>query len=86
MKPIRELNEAEVREYIEVKTQSLIKEKNMPVSIARLYANIEYLHNGDLEEFELHAEQITKLVNHVNALEHRVEELLNFKKQQTINY
>ena len=86
MKPIRELNEDEVLEYIEVKTQALIKDKDMPVSIARLYANIEYLHTGDLEQFELHAEQITKLLNHVNALEHRVEELLVFKKQQTINY
>ena len=84
MKPIRDFNDDEVLEFIEDKPQALIKEKNMPVSIARLYANIEYLHNGDLEEFELHAEQITKLLNHVNALEHTVEELLNFKKQQTI--
>ena len=86
MKPIRDLSEDEVLEYIEVKTQELIKVKDMPVSIARLYANLEYLHTGDLEQFDLHAEHITKLVNHVNALEHRVEELLNFKKQQTINY
>ena len=86
MKPIRDLSDDEVLEYIEVKTQELIKVKDMPVSIARLYANLEYLHTGDLEQFELHAEQITKLVNHVNALEHRVEELLYFKKQQTINY
>ena len=86
MKPIRDLSEDEVLEYIEVKTQELIKVKDMPISIARLYANLEYLHTGDLEQFELHAEQITKLVNHVNALEHRVEELLVFKKQQTINY
>ena len=86
MKPIRDLSEDEVLEYIEVKTQELIQHKDMPVSIARLYANLEYLHTGDLEQFELHAEQITKLLNHVNALEHRVEELLVFKKQQTINY
>ena len=86
MKPIRDLSEDEVLEYIEGKTQELIKVKDMPVRIATIYANLEYLHTGDLEQFELHAEQITKLVNHVNALEHRVEELLNFKKQQTINY
>ncbi len=85
MKPIRELNEAEVREYIEVKTQELIKEKNMPVSIARLYANIEYLHNGDLEEFELHANHIDKLINDINGLTNTVMELYEFKRQQTIN-
>ena len=86
MKPIRDLSEDEVLEYIEVKTQELIQHKDMPFNIARIWANIDYLHTGDLEQFELHAEQITKLLNHVNALEHRVEELLNFKKQQTINY
>ena len=86
MKPIRELNEDEVLEYIEVKTQSLIKDKDMPVSIARLYANIEYLHTGDLEEFELHAEQITELINNVQGLTNTVMELYEFKRQQTINY
>ena len=86
MKPIRELNEDEVLEYIEVKTQALIKDKDMPVSIARLYANIEYLHTGDLEEFELHAEQITELINNVQGLTNTVMELYEFKRQQTINY
>ena len=86
MKPIRELNEDEVLEYIEVKTQELIKDKDMPVSIARLYANIEYLHTGDLEEFELHAEQITELINNVQGLTNTVMELYEFKRQQTINY
>jgi len=86
MKPIRELNEDEVLEYIEVKTQELIKDKDMPVSIARLYANIEYLHTGDLEEFELHANQIDELINDVQGLTNTVMELYEFKKQQTINY
>ena len=86
MKPIRELNEDEVLEYIEVKTQSLIKDKDIPSSIARLSANIEYLHTGDLEEFELHAEQITELINNVQGLTNTVMELYEFKRQQTINY
>jgi len=86
MKPIRDLSEDEVLEYIEVKTQELIKDKDMPVSIARLYANIEYLHTGDLEEFELHANQIDELINDVQGLTNTVMELYEFKKQQTINY
>ena len=86
MKPIRDLSEDEVLEYIEVKTQELIKVKDMPVSIARLYANLEYLHTGDLEEFELHAEQITELINNVQGLTNTVMELYEFKRQQTINY
>jgi len=86
MKPIRDLSEDEVLEYIEVKTQELIKDKDMPVSIARLYANLEYLHTGDLEEFELHANQINELINDVQGLTNTVMELFEFKKQQTINY
>jgi len=86
MKPIRELNEDEVLEYIEVKTQALIKDKDMPVSIARLYANIEYLHTGDLEEFELHANQINELINDIQGLTNTVMELFEFKRLQTINY
>ena len=85
MKPIRDFNDDEVLEFIEDKTQALIKEKNMPVSIARLYANIEYLHNGDLEEFELHANHIDKLINDINGLTNTVMELYEFKRQQTIN-
>jgi len=86
MKPIRELNEDEVLEYIEVKSQELIKDKDMPVSIARLYANIEYLHTGDLEEFELHANQINELINDIQGLTNTVMELFEFKRLQTINY
>ena len=86
MKPIRELSEDEVLEYINDKTQELIQHKDMPVSIARLYANLEYLHTGDLEEFELHAEQITELINNVQGLTNTVMELYEFKRQQTINY
>ena len=86
MKPIRDLSEDEVLEYINDKTQELIQHKDMPVSIARLYANLEYLHTGDLEEFELHAEQITELINNVQGLTNTVMELYEFKRQQTINY
>ena len=86
MKPIRDLSEDEVLEYINDKTQELIQHKDMPVSIARLYANLEYLHTGELEEFELHAEQITELINNVQGLTNTVMELYEFKRQQTINY
>ena len=85
MKPIRELSEDEVLEYINDKTQELIQHKDMPVSIARLYANLEYLHTGDLEEFELHANQIAELNNYVQGLTNTVMELFEFKRQQTIN-
>ena len=86
MKPIRDLSEDEVLEYINDKTQELIQHKDMPVSIARLYANLEYLHTGDLEEFELHDNQIAELNNYVQGLTNTVMELYEFKRQQTINY
>ena len=86
MKKFLELNEDEVSEFINDRTQELVEDKDMAQIIARLYANIEYLHGADVEIFDFIKKDINDLQEDIENLTNTVMELYEFKKQQTINY